>query len=193
MSFQFYPSERVALFIDGPNMYRTTKALGFEIDYKQLLSYFRSNCILLRALYYTPIFEDVENKSIRPLIDWLEYNGYSTVIKPAKEYADSQGYRKFKCNIGIEICVDAFRLVDHVDHIVIFSGDADFRALIAALQTKKTRVSVVSTLLTQPVMVADALRRQADQFIELAELEELIRVAPGKSSVNKNQDKQTSL
>ena len=167
-----YPHERVALFIDGANLYASAKALGFDIDYRRLLDYFREKSHLLRANYYTAIAEDQEYSSIRPLIDWLDYNGFTMVTKPVKEFTDSSGRRKIKGNMDIELAVDAMRLANNLDHIVIFSGDGDFRGLVAALQEMGKRVSVVSTLQTQPPMVADELRRQADQFIDLASLED---------------------
>jgi uncharacterized LabA/DUF88 family protein len=122
-------------------------------------------------LYYTALAEEQEYSSIRPLIDWLDYNGYSMVTKPTKEFTDASGRRKIKGNMDIELAVDAMELADHLDHIVLFSGDGDFRTLVEALQHKGKRVSVVSTLTTQPPMVADELRRQADQFIDLADLQ----------------------
>ena len=170
----FYPHERVALFVDGANLYATSKALGFDIDYKRLLAYFRQRAQLVRALYYTALAEDQEYSSIRPLIDWLDYNGYTMVTKPTKEFTDSSGRRKVKGNMDIELAVDAMRLAEALDHIVLFSGDGDFRGLVAALQQKGRRVSVVSTLQTQPPMIADELRRQADQFIDLADLENVV-------------------
>jgi uncharacterized LabA/DUF88 family protein len=175
----FYPQERVALFIDGANLYATSKALGFDIDYKRLLSNFRGKCQLVRALYYTALAEDQEYSSIRPLIDWLDYNGYTMVTKPTREFTDSSGRRKVKGNMDIELAVDAMRLADSLDHIVLFSGDGDFRSLVNALQQRGKRVSVVSTLQTQQPMVADDLRRQADQFIDLADLESIVGRDPG--------------
>jgi uncharacterized LabA/DUF88 family protein len=170
----FYPTERIALFIDGANLYATAKSLGFDIDYKRLLAHFRQKGQLVRALYYTAIAEDQEYSSIRPLIDWLDYNGFTMVTKPTKEFTDASGRRKIKGNMDIELTVDAMRLAESLDHVVLFSGDGDFRSLVAALQQMGKRVSVVSTLQTQPPMVADELRRQADQFIDLADLEQLI-------------------
>ena len=179
----FYPSERVALLIDGANLYATSKALAFDIDYKRLLTLFRQKAQLVRALYYTAIAEEQEYSSIRPLIDWLDYNGYTMVTKPTKEFTDTLGRRRVKGNMDIELAVDAMRLSSVLDHIVLFSGDGDFRSLVAALQQNGKRVSVVSTLQTQPPMVADELRRQADQFIDLADLEPLIgRDAPARGS-----------
>lgn len=157
----FSTNERIALFIDGANLYATTKSLEFDIDYKRLLTLFRQKGVLVRALYYTALAEDQEYSSIRPLIDWLDYNGFSMVTKPTKEFTDASGRRKVKGDMDIELAVDAMRLADALDHIVLFSGDGDFRSLVAALQMMGKRVSVVSTLRTQPAMVADELRRQA--------------------------------
>lgn len=162
--------ERIAVFIDGANLYATTKTLGFDIDYKRLLKEFQSRGYLLRAFYYTALVEDQEYSSIRPLIDWLDYNGYRVVTKPTKEFVDSTGRRKVKGNMDIELAIDALELAPHVDHIVLFSGDGDFRSLVEALQRRGVRVSVVSTISTQPPMVADELRRQADEFIDIASL-----------------------
>jgi uncharacterized LabA/DUF88 family protein len=179
----FYPNERVALFIDGANLYATAKSLGFDIDYKRLLTHFRQKGQLVRALYYTALAEDQEYSSIRPLIDWLDYNGFTMVTKPTKEFTDATGRRKVKGNMDIELAVDAMRLAESLDHIVLFSGDGDFRSLVGALQQMGKRVSVVSTLQTQPPMVADELRRQADQFVDLADLEQLVCRDPASRPV----------
>lgn len=185
----FDKSERVALFIDGANLYATSKALGFDIDYKRMLGLFRKRAQLIRASYYTALIEDQEYSSIRPLVDWLDYNGYSMVTKPAKEFTDSSGRRKVKGNMDIELTVDAMRLGKSLDHIVLFSGDGDFRYVVEALQQDGKRVSVVSTLQTQPAMVADELRRQADQFIDLADLEnEIARSGGQQRSQQRNQN-----
>lgn len=170
----FYETERVALFIDGANLYAATKALGFDIDFKRLLALFRQRARLVRALYYTAIDEDQEFSSLRPLTDWLDYNGYTVVTKPAKSFTDGEGRRRVKGNMDVELAVDAFRLALKLDHIVLFTGDGDFRGLVSALQEKGKRVSVVSSLVTKPAMVADELRRQADQFIDLVDLEKII-------------------
>lgn len=177
-----YPNERIALFIDGANLYAAARALGFDIDYKKLLKAFQSKGHLVRALYYTAVAEDQEYSSIRPLVDWLDYNGYTMVTKPTKEFTDSTGRRKVKGNMDIELAVDALELAEHLDHLIIFSGDGDFRSLVESLQYRGRRVSVVSTLATQPPMIADELRRQADQFIELSDMEEEIGRGSGPRS-----------
>jgi uncharacterized LabA/DUF88 family protein len=166
----FDPREKIALFIDGANLYATSRALGFDIDYRKLLSSFQKRGYLVRAYYYTALVEDQEYSSIRPLIDWLDYNGYKVVTKPAKEFTDSTGRRKIKGNMDIELTVDALELAEQIDHYVIFSGDGDFRTLVEALQRRGRKVSVVSTMASQPPMISDDLRRQADNFIDLMSL-----------------------
>ncbi len=174
----FYRDDRLALFIDGSNLYSAARALGFDIDYKKLLTEFASRGKLVRAFYYTALMENEEYSPIRPLVDWLDYNGYSLVTKAAKEYTDSAGRRKVKGNMDIELAVDAMEIAPHLDHLVIFSGDGDFRSLVEALQRKGKRVSVVSTIRSQPPMIADELRRQVDNFIEMDDLSDVIGRAP---------------
>jgi uncharacterized LabA/DUF88 family protein len=177
----FYEAERVALFIDGANLHAAAKSLGFDIDFKRLLALFAQRARLVRALYYTALVDDVEFSSVRPLVDWLNYNGFTVVTKPAKSFTDLEGRRRIKGNMDVELAVDAMRLACHLDHLVFFSGDGDFRSLVAALQEKGKRVTVVSSMATKPPMVADELRRQADQFIDLADLEKIIsRALPEK-------------
>jgi len=166
----FYTQERIALFIDGANLYSTARALGFEIDYKNLLRLFANKGRLLRAFYYTALIDDQEYSPIRPLIDWLDYNGYTMVTKPTKEFTDAMGRRKIKGNMDIELAVDLMEMAGHIDHAVVFSGDGDFRRLIEAVQRRGVRVTVVSTLRSVPPMVADELRRQADNFIDIHDL-----------------------
>jgi uncharacterized LabA/DUF88 family protein len=173
-------SNRIALFIDGANLYATGKTLGFDIDYKRLLKEFQSRGTLLRAFYYTAIIEDQEYSSIRPLIDWLDYNGYTVVTKATKEFVDASGRRKVKGNMDIELAVDAMELAQHIDEMVLFSGDGDFRSLVEAVQRRGVRVTVVSTISSQPPMIADELRREADVFIDLVELKTKIGRDPSE-------------
>ncbi len=171
----FYPDEKMAVFIDGANLYGAAKTLGFDVDYRLLLEWITEQSRLVRAFYYTALFEDQEYSPVRPLVDWLDYNGYTMVTKPVKEYTDQHGRRKTKGNMDIELAIDVMELADRVDHIILFSGDGDFRRLVEAVQRKGTRVTVVSTIDTQPPMIADELRRQADYFIDLADLAEMVR------------------
>jgi len=171
----FYPTDRLALFIDGPNLYSAAKGLGFDIDYRKLLEEFRKRGVLVRAYYYTALVENEEYSPIRPLVDWLDYNGYRLVTKAAREFTDSQGRKRWRGDMDVEIAVDMMEMAQAgADHLVLFSGDGDFRALVEAVQRRGARVTVVSTVKSQPSMASDDLRRQADTFIDLADLADLI-------------------
>ncbi len=171
----FYPTDRLALFIDGANLYSAAKGLNFDIDYKKLLDEFRKRGVLVRAYYYTGIVEDQEYSPIRPLVDWLDYNGFTMVTKPVRRWVDAAtGQTRTKGNMDIEIAVDMLEMSAHLDHVVLFSGDGDFRRLVEAVQRRGVRVTVVSTTRSQPPMAADELRRQADVFVDLSDLAGLI-------------------
>jgi uncharacterized LabA/DUF88 family protein len=166
----FYPTDRIALFIDGANLYSAAKALNFDIDYRKLLDEFKKRGILIRAYYYTALVEGDDYSPIRPLVDWLDYNGFALITKTAKEYTDSQGRKRWRGDMDIEIACDMMEIAEHADHLVLFSGDGDFRRLIEAVQRKGARVTVVSTVRSSPPMTSDELRRQADTFVDLADL-----------------------
>lgn len=183
-----YPEERVALFIDGANLYATARALDMEIDYKRLRAHFSQNSRLIRAFYYTAILEDQEYSPLRPLVDWLDYNGFTLVTKPVKEFTDENGNRKIKGNMDIEIAVDMLNISDALDHVILFSGDGDFRRLLEAVQRRGVRVTVVSSNSTHPSMIADELRRQADQFVNLSDLREELGRPKNKQRNNDTPD-----
>src|SRR6202161_3494335 len=183
---------RTALFIDGANLYATAKALGFDIDYKLLLREFQCQGTLVRAFYYTAVIEDQEFSTVRPLLDWLDYNGCTVVTKPTKEFIDVNGHRKVKGNMDIELAVNAMELADHVDHIVLFSGDGDFRSLVEAVQRLGVRVTVISTIASQPPMIADELRRQADVFTDLAELQSKLGRDPSQRPAPREANQHTT-
>ena len=166
----FSPNERTALFIDGANLYSASRNLGFDVDYRNLLTFFRKQTNVLRAYYYAAVLETEEYSPLKPLTDWLAYNGYTLVTKPAREFTDATGRRRVKGNMDIELAIDMLELAPKIDHAVLFSGDSDFRRLVEAVQRRGVRVSVISSIKTSPPMVADELRRQADQFLELAEI-----------------------
>ena len=180
-------TERVAVFIDGMNLYAASRTLGFDVDYKNLLAHFRQRSYLVRAYYYTALLETEEYSPLRPLVDWLGYNGYSVVTKPAKEFTDATGRRRVKGSVDIEMAVDVLDLTPSVEHVVIFSGDGDLRRLVESVQRRGVRVTVISTIRTQPAMIADELRRQADAFIDLTDLAEHIsrqQVEPRRRAVS---------
>lgn len=184
----FYTDEKVAIFIDGSNLYAAARALNFDIDYKVLLQCFAAHGRIVRAFYYTALIEDQEYSPIRPLVDWLDYNGYTMVTKPTKEFTDAQGRKKIKGNMDIELAIDMMEMADKVDHIILFSGDGDFRRLIEAVQRKGARVTVVSTIKSSPSMVSDDLRRQADHFLDLNDLAPHIQRETGSMDNDQNHD-----
>ena len=179
-----YAGEKIALFIDGSNLYAAARALGFDIDYRKLLDFFATKGRLIRAFYYTALVEDQEYSPIRPLVDWLDYNGYTMVTKPTKEFTDASGRRKIKGNMDIELAVDLMEMAESIDHAILFSGDGDFRSLVEAVQRKGVRVTVVSTVQSQPPMVADELRRQADHFTDLCDLAPNISRTPQSAKLD---------
>lgn len=169
----FLPNERTALFIDGANLYSASRNLGFDVDYRNLLEFFRNKTNIIRAYYYSAVLDTEEYSPLKPLTDWLAYNGYTLVTKPAREFTDASGRRRIKGNMDIELAVDMLEIAPKLNHVVLFSGDSDFRRLVEAVQRQGVRVSVVSTVRSTPPMIGDELRRQADQFLELSE------IAPG--------------
>lgn len=173
---------KILLLIDGANFYNTAKSLGFDIDYKKLLAEFRSRGNLLRANYYTAIQEEEEFSSLVPLIDWLDYNGYSVATKPTKTFTDAEGRRKNKGNMDIELAVDAMEMAPYVEKIILFSGNGDFRSVVEAVQRLGVHVTVVSSIALHPPMCADELRRQADVFIDVFDLKSKISRDPKKST-----------
>jgi uncharacterized LabA/DUF88 family protein len=177
-----HPEERTALFIDGANLYSAAKGLSFDIDYRKLLDEFRRHGRFIRANYYTALVEDQDFSPIRPLVDWLDYNGYALITKPAKEYTDLAGRRRYKGDMDVEIAVDLLQAGDYLDHAFLFSGDGDFLAAIEAVQRKGVKVSVVSTIKSNPPMASDTIRRAADNFLDLADLTALMGRAPRERS-----------
>ena len=178
----FYKDERIAVFIDGKSLFACSKGLGFEIDFKLFRKEFARRGKLNKLSYFTTLVDNDEFSSVKPLVDWLTYNGYNTVTKTVKEYVDPSGFRKVKGNTAVEMTIAVLDMVPYVDHIVIVTGDKDFKPLIEAVQQRGTRVSVVSSIRVQPPMLSDDLRRQADNFIELDELRSLIEKVPHGSN-----------
>ena len=170
----FHPTDRLAIFIDGSNLYSAARALQHDMDFRRMLDWFRERSILTRAYYYTAVVEGEEFSPVKPLVDWLDYNGFSVVTKSVKRFTDGAGHSRIKGNMDIEIAVDMLELAPHIDHAVLFSGDGDFRRVVQAVQAKGVRVTVISTQKTQPPHIADELRRQADNFVELADLAPMI-------------------
>jgi uncharacterized LabA/DUF88 family protein len=166
--------ERLGLFIDGADFLAASRSLGFSVDFKRLLPLFRRQARLTRILFYAALTEDDRGECpMRPLLDWLQYNGYTTVTKTMRRGFAGQALPSGA--MDVELAVDAMRLGRALDHIVLFSGRVELKSLVAALQEEGKRVTIVSTLATG-VHVADEMRRQADQYVDLAELKDQIRL-----------------
>lgn len=170
------PDDRTAIFVDGANLYKTARNLGFDIDYKRLLERCRAETRLVRAYYYTAMQEDRDQdySPLRPLVDWLDYNGFQMVTKVAREFTDAQGRKRFRGTVDVELAVDMVLMAGKLDCIVLFTGNGDFRHAIARCQEQGCRVVCVSTMGTQPPMASDDIRRQADRFVDLTEIEDVI-------------------
>jgi len=162
---------KTAAFIDGSNFYASAKNLGFTINYKLLLEWLKRERGLFRAYYYTAIRPNQDDNPIIRLCDWLEYNGFTMNVKDTKEFLNQDtGRMKVKGNMDVEMVVDAMLMAKHVDHIMLFTGDGDFTYLVDNLQKLGVYVTVCSTIKTKPSMLADELRRQADEFFDISEL-----------------------
>lgn len=167
--------DRTIVFIDGSNLYATAKALDMTIDFSRMLSWIEGCTNLVRAYYYTAIVENKEGfASLQPLTDWLGYNGFTVVTKAAKHFSDDNGYIKTKGNMDIELAVDMLEMASIADHMILFSGDGDFRRLVEAVQRKGVKVTVISSMKTSPPIMSDELRRQTDIFIDLENLRSTI-------------------
>ena len=168
-------NERFAVFIDGSNFHSTFKSLGFDVDFALMLDQLKQKGRLVRAYYYTALPHDGEVAPIRRLADWLDYNGYTVISKQTRDFYDSTtGTKRTKGNMDMELALDMLKLAPHIDHAVLFSGDGDFVRLLEEMQNRGLRVTVVSSAKTKPPIMADVLRRQTDDFIELNDVRDLI-------------------
>lgn len=181
--FGVRPQDRVAVFIDGPNLYGAARSAAFEIDFKNFNALVEGEGRLVRSYYYTPLADTEEFNAVKPLVDFLGYNGFTVVTKPLKEYVDSDGRRRIKGNMNVEMAVDALGLADSVDQMIFFSGDGELSALIEAVQRKGVRVTVVSSKSGSTPMISDELRRQADNFIDISALADKLRRDVPRSGV----------
>ena len=184
----FYRDERLALFIDGSNLYAATKALGFDIDYKLLRSEFMRRGKMVRAFYYTALIENEEYSPIRPLVDWLDYNGFTMVTKTAREFVSQDGRKRYRGATDIELAVDMVLMAPKLDCIVLFTGNGDFKHAVERAQEQGCRVVCVSTMKSQPPLASDEIRRQADQFVDLTELEDVIARKPNGGAPKRERD-----
>jgi uncharacterized LabA/DUF88 family protein len=163
-----YPGERIALFIDGPNLSETARALDLKIDYQRLFTEFKTAA----AYYYTALYPSGDGSNSRLFMHHLQRCGFTLVTKPIKIFIQDDGSRKVKGNMDVEIAVDIITAASSgdFDRIVLFSGDGDFRYLVEKVQTENVAVTVVSSVMTEPPGVATALRFRANEFLDLDDL-----------------------
>ena len=183
--FPFYKNEKVAVLIDGAYLYALSRNLDFDIDYNRLLKWIGMRGQLLRASYYTVIQEDQEYSPIRPLVDWLDYNGFKVITKTSKE-DNTLHIRKKRPDIHVELSVDAMAIAKDVDHILLCAGDSDFTHLVKVLQTQGVRTSLFGTIQTSGQITSDELRRHADYFIEMKDIISDICRDSNSDTINEN-------
>ncbi|MXV44083.1 NYN domain-containing protein [Saccharibacter sp. 17.LH.SD] len=163
-------NDRTSLFINGASLHHAARNLGFEVDFLALRALFEQHSSFQRAFYYAAMPETEDYSPLRPLTDWLAYNGYHLVTKTAREFTSHSGQRRVKGNMNVELAVDLIEQGPRLDHAVIISGDSDLRRAVEAIQTRGTRVTVISSVKTTPPMIGDDLRRQTDHFVELSDI-----------------------
>lgn len=174
-SFGIGSSQRVAIMIDGPNLFNTSKNLGFDVDFKKLLGLFEQNCLLHRAVYFNMLSERDDTTPVKPLVDWLSYNGYKTVTKPFREFTDASGTRRTKGSMHVEMAVEMMNMAQFVEHFVLFSGDGELAYAVNAVQEKGCRVTAVSTMKSDTgSTIADELRRKVNRFVNLDDVKGII-------------------
>ena len=171
----------VMLFFDGANTQMAAKALSFEIDYKKLRDGFAERCNVLRSYYFQATPPDgYENYAyVKPLTDFLSYNNYHLITKPFRQFKDADGVVRGKGNMDIEIAIQMMKSMNKADYLFLFSGDGDFKPLLEECQLNgHAQIVVVSTLHSEPPVVSDELRKQADHYIDWANLEPVVKLNP---------------
>jgi len=171
-SFGMYREDRVALVIDGPNLYGTLKALNRDADFKAIYAYFSAHCRLKNCNYYVALPTTDEYNPVQKLVDWLGYNGYRVSTKPLRQHIDEEGRRRVRGSMAVEMAIDMAEMAasSNFDRIVLFSGDTDLRYAIEAAQRKGTPVTMVTSLKS----ISDEVRWQADRFVEIESVLDII-------------------
>jgi len=156
---------RVAIFIDGSNLFHAALHLGIEIDYTRLLSCLVADTQLLRAFFYTGA--DRTNEKQQGFLHWMRRNGYRVAAKDLTQYPD--GFKKV--NLSVEIAVDMLTLTDYIDAAILVSGDGDLTYAVNAITYKGVRVAVVGLR----SMTSESLINVADCYIDLDLIKQTIQ------------------
>ncbi|AUC60997.1 hypothetical protein AA637_07435 [Cyanobacterium sp. HL-69] len=156
---------RVAIFIDGSNLFYAALQLGVEIDYTKLLYRLTAGAKLLRAFFYTGV--DRTNEKQQGFLLWMRRNGYRVIAKDLIQLPDGSK----KANLDVEIAVDLMALVGSYDTAVLVSGDGDLAYAVDAVSYRGARIEVVSLR----SMTSDSLINVADRYIDLEQIREDIQ------------------
>ena len=157
--------QRVAIFIDGSNLFYAALHLSIEIDYAKLLCKLTQGRQLLRAYFYTGV--DGTNEKQKGFLLWMRRNGYRVVAKELIQHTDGSK----KANLDVEIAVDMMMLSDHCGTMVLLSGDGDLAYAVNAITYNGVQVEVVSL----QSMTSDLLINVADRYTDLASIREEIQ------------------
>ncbi|MGF1488476.1 MAG: NYN domain-containing protein [Prochloraceae cyanobacterium] len=158
---------RVAVFIDGANLFYAALQLGIEINYTRLLRSLTSDARLLRAFFYTGV--DPTNEKQQSFLLWMRRNGYRVVTKELTQLPDGSK----KADLDVEIAVDMMTLVGCYDTAILVSGDGDLAYAVNAVSYQGVRVEVVSLR----AMTSDSLINYADSYIDLDTIKQAIQKA----------------
>lgn len=156
---------RVAIFIDGSNLFYAALQLGIEIDYTKLLCRLTEGSRLLRAFFYTGV--DRTNEKQQGFLLWMRRNGYRVIAKDLVQLPDGSK----KANLDVEIAVDLMALVGFYDTAIIVSGDGDLAYAADSVSYRGARIEVVSLR----SMTSDSLINVADRYIDLDQIKEDIQ------------------
>ena len=156
---------RVAIFIDGSNLFYAALQLGVEIDYTKLLHRLTAGSKLLRSFFYTGV--DRTNEKQQGFLLWMRRNGYRVIAKDLVQLPDGSK----KANLDVEIAVDMMALVGSYDTAVLVSGDGDLAYAVNAVSYRGARVEVVSLR----SMTSDTLINVADWYIDLEHIKDDIQ------------------
>lgn len=167
---------KVVALIDGLSLHRSARSLGFVCDFKKLKEWLGKVCVpganLVRVHYYTPLEDSDQHSDLRPLVDWLDYNGFSVF---EKYFVRRENGTIPFVSILPELYTDALMYTHtSISHFVLFVGDSDYAPLINALKSRGASVIVVSSLKDSNAPVADVLRRSSDSFVDLLDIANLI-------------------
>ncbi len=175
--------ERIALFIDGANVYAAAKRLGWNFDHRKILEHFATQGRLYNAFYYTAVPYPIDDKQKR-FTDALTYMGYTVRTRPLREATDESGQTYRRANLDIELVTDLLTTEGQYDVAVLLTGDGDFERPVEVLRARGKRVVVTSIL----EMTSYELRNAADTYVDLGSLRDQVE-RPGYRLPSEQRDR----